>query len=1158
MPSKYRNRFRTSARFITANLVLIGTIAVFVSGGNTVRADGDRVTSLDGKHQSNNSSQDPSPGPQTPEASLQAIEVRPGFAVELVAAEPLVRDPVAFEWDAAGRLWVAEMADYPVGIDGQGSPGGRINILEDTDGDGRFDKSTIFLDGVSFPSGVLPYKQGVLVTAAPEILHAADTNGDGRADQQTTLYAGFGEGNQQHRVNGFTWGLDNWIHCANGDSGGQIRSLKTGRTVNIRRSDLRIRPHTGDIETELGSTQFGRSRDDWGNWFGNNNSNPMWHYVLDDRYLRRNPHAVTPAGRRQVSTAPGPSRCYPISRPEARYNDLHMAGRFTSACSAIIYRDDSFGPDYLGNFFVSEPVHNLVHREIMSPDGVTFTSRRANDEQESEFLASRDNWFRPTMLKTGPDGALYIADMYRKVIEHTQYIPVELQKGLDVRAGEDRGRIYRVVPVGKPLRRTPLLGGLASVELAGMLDSANAWQRDTVQRMLVERQDRSAVKPLRALLSGASLPQTRLQALCTLDGLGVLKAGDVESALDDTHAEVRRHAVRLSEPLLNSVVSVRRKVLSLIEDKDPRLQLQEAYSLGAWDDPHSGVLLAKLALRDSENRYLTAAVISSLNQTNIAKCLETVLADQSDRNAYRKLVRKLLSLAAALGDEAALQMVFSHLTRPETDSDQIAVMLADFSKVLDVLARDGRPLAKLAATADEAMKQQLSLIEERIQAARELIVDEEQEYELRTAAVGLLARQPKRQSEDIAALVELLVPRNSRQLQSAVIDRLAQVDAPQIGGLLLSRWKTLGPRRRTQVLDTLIGRQRWTHALLHAVEHGNIARLEIDAVHRQQLLGHRTAEIREHAEKALAGLIDANRQRVLDDYQESLSRNGDTARGKQVFAKQCANCHKLEGVGHEVGPDLASLKDKSPESLLIALFDPNRNVESKYISYVAVTDAGRTFSGILSNETSSSITLLAAKGERVSLLRTELDVLSSTSKSAMPEGLEKELTSQQVADVTAYVRHVGRAHVPRNQRGRFARGVRPGKDGSLVLSASQCEIYGDTLVFESKHDNLGRWSSSNDRAIWPIGLPNGGRFDVWIDWACAKESAGNVLRIDCGQATLTHRVESTGSWDTYRSKKIGTLTLPEGAQRLRVRPQAAVSGALINLKSLRLLPVLRD
>ncbi|HWA99920.1 MAG TPA: PVC-type heme-binding CxxCH protein, partial [Pirellulales bacterium] len=466
--------------------------------------------------------------PLSPADALKSFVLHDGFEIELVAAEPLVMDPVAIAWDPRGRLWVAEMADYPLGVppfdaEGNGKPGGRVRVLDDPDGDGRYDRSTLFLDGLNFPNGVLPYRNGALVTAAPEIFYAEDTDGDGRADRRVPLFVGFAEGNQQHRVNGLRWGLDNWIHCANGDSAGKIRAVNAlngkpidDREVDIRGYDFRIRPDTGEIDLQTGWSQFGRDHDDWGNWFGTGNSRPLTHYVLPDEYLRRNRWLVAPRTKVEVPEAPGAAPIFPVSKTVARFNDLDRANRITSACGACFYRDELFGPAFAGNSFVCEPVHNLVHREIVEPAGPTFTSHRAPEEQKSEFLASADNWFRPVMVRTGPDGALWIVDMYRLVIEHPKWIPQDWQKRLDVRAGHDRGRIYRVFPKDKRPRPFPI--NVASVEA---LDHPSGTVRDLAQQSLVSSAppSKSQVDQLEALAIRATRPQTRLQALAALSGL---------------------------------------------------------------------------------------------------------------------------------------------------------------------------------------------------------------------------------------------------------------------------------------------------------------------------------------------------------------------------------------------------------------------------------------------------------------------------------------------------------------------------------------------------------------------------------------------------------------------------------------------------------------
>jgi len=260
------------------------------------------------------------PPPLSPKEALASFRVPAGFRVELVASEPAVIDPVSFAWDAAGRMWVVEMRDYPRGIDGKGKPGGVVKRLEDTDGDGILDRAVPFLEGVGFPSSVMPWRKGLLVAAAPDIFYAEDTDGDGRADVRRVLLTGFVEGNQQHRINGFELGLDGWVYAANGDSGGSVRSAATGKVVSISGRDIRFRPDTGEIETVSAQTQFGRRRDDWGDWFGNNNPTWLWQVMLPEHYLRRNPRLAVKRVSQVLSNYPDPTRVFPASAPLLRPN----------------------------------------------------------------------------------------------------------------------------------------------------------------------------------------------------------------------------------------------------------------------------------------------------------------------------------------------------------------------------------------------------------------------------------------------------------------------------------------------------------------------------------------------------------------------------------------------------------------------------------------------------------------------------------------------------------------------------------------------------------------------------------------------------------------------------------------------------------------------
>jgi len=556
------------------------------------------------------------PPPMSPEESLAAMRPRPGFTVELVAAEPLIESPVAFEWDARCRLWVVEMRDYPLGMDGKGKPGGVIKMLTDENGDGICDKAAVFAEGIPYPTGIFPWRDGVIVAASPHILFLADKDGDGRADERTILFTGFTEGNQQHRINGFDWGLDGWLYGANGDSGGSIRSnVERGTPVSISGRDFRFRPDTGEFEPESGQTQFGRHRDDWGNWFGNNNPTWLWHYSLEDRYIRRNPRLAVKTTKQMLANYPGNTRvftAYPRDAAPIRFNQPQSLGFVTSGNSATPYRDELFGAEFATSVFISEPVHNVVHREVLVPDGGSFTSHRADDERDREFLGSVDVWFRPTMLKTGPDGALYLADIYRFVLEHPEWIAPETQSRLDLRAGADKGRIYRLFPTGAKLRPMPDLARLDSSALAVALDSPNGWQRDTAQRLLVERDAADAVPALRKLAAAATNPKVRLQALATLGTLHSADAATVQAALRDSHPAVRVHALRVSEPLAENTPSLLSALLACVDDPEFIVRRQLALTLGEWSVERATAALQKLADREGDVAQMRLAILSSL------------------------------------------------------------------------------------------------------------------------------------------------------------------------------------------------------------------------------------------------------------------------------------------------------------------------------------------------------------------------------------------------------------------------------------------------------------------------------------------------------------------------------------------------------------------
>jgi putative membrane-bound dehydrogenase-like protein len=1094
------------------------------------------------------------PPPMSPEQSLKAIHVPKGLKVELVAAEPLIGSPVAIDFGADGKLWVAEMFDYPYGIKGDYKPAGRVRLLESTHGNGKFDKSTIFLDHVHFPNGITAWKKGVLVCAAPDIIYAEDTDGDGKADIRKVVFTGFDSRNWQARVNSLSYGLDNWIHGANGLLGGLIHCPdRPDLEVKMGIRDFRMDPDRHLFELESGGgTQQGRTRDDWGNYFSNQNSELLLHTPLADRYVSRNPFVAPPEPIVLVPKE-DPDHLYPASRTLRRFNHPESANRVTSACSPVIYRDDLLGEEYRGNAFMCEPVHNLLTRRILKPLGATFAGVRAPSELNSEFYASADNWSRPVDVKNGPDGALWVVDMYRMIIEHPKWITADRLARINPRAGENMGRIYRIVPEDKPARPWLNLAKMNSSELAAALDSPGGWQRDMAQLLLVERGDKSVIPALATMAGKSPRPETRLQALCALDGLKGLTPALLETALHDKHPGVRRNAVRLCESFLNSTPELGPRIAELIGDEDPQVRLQVACTLGEWNDPRSGNAIARLALDNQHEPYLFAGAMSSITKGNLARVAATV-AHSATGTAPPALYRNLMTMATAYGNDGVVEEFIGAMS----PSAHGSFSAADFSAVaalLDGLDRQHLDLAAFAARLKEHGPTLLDKLRRVADAARTTSGDPQAPLELRLAAVQVLGRGLSPQdSKSIETLGELLSPQTPTALQEGIVTALGKVKQPHVADTLMARWRGVSPALRSSILDLLLIRDEWANALLDRVEKKEIRAGEIDVPRSQRLMASKNRELANRAKKILHA-VDADREQVIRKYHAALTLSADAKRGRERFEKTCTVCHRLNGVGYSIGPELIALTDKSPQALIVAILDPNRAVEQKYNVYSAVTNQGRQYTGILAAETGSSITLLQQEGKQTTLLRGDLEAMASTGKSLMPEGLEKDIKPQDLADIMAYVGSTGPSR--KKFEGNQPALVTVSPDGTFTLDATTCEIYGNTLVLEKRRSEpvLAEWHSPNDAAAWTVDIQKPGLYTVSVMYSCHNDSAGNFFQFESADKRITSRVEGTGKvWTTYFPVEIGKVPLMPGKQRFTLRAADPLKGTLAKVESVLLIP----
>jgi putative membrane-bound dehydrogenase-like protein len=972
------------------------------------------------------------PGPLPPKDELATFRLAPGFRAELVACEPNVVDPVAMAFDENGRLYVAEMRDYPNGGVATGNlTGGRIKLLEDRDGDGFYEHSTVFADNLRLPSGVQPWKGGLLVADAPSILYFEDTDGDGKADRRRTLYTGFSLVNSEQLINSLQWGLDNWVYGMAGNEGGTITSpeKKDMPAVTLRGRGVRFHPETpGSLEPTSGGGQYGLAADDWEHWFTATNNEHLRHIVLPDHYLRRNPSLPVSAVTLDIPDHGAACKVYRVSPFEAwrvertrrraagpdaqRFpaTELVPGGYVTSGCSPVVYTADLFPPQYRGNTYVCDPANNLVHRDVLVENGATFTARRAEADGDREFLASSDNWFRPVWLSVGPDAALYLLDFYREAIETPLSLPDDIKKMVNVES-RGKGRIWRILPEGAPRVRGTAPRKASSEALAIQLVGTNVWWRLTAQRLLVERQDKSVVPTLRRLAVTAPVPPGRAHALWTLEGLGALDEGLLALALTDRDEGVREQALRLADGRLASSAPLRAAVVALADDPSAKVRFQLAFTLGEADSPETAAALARVLRRDYAEPWTQTAVLSSASRAAPA-LLEELTHDPAFTTnaaaAQLPVLTRLAALVGARGNDAELAGALALLARPGKEGGapwQVAVLQG----LGQGLQNSGRPLAKLWEDPPAALAPAVAGARPFFQQAAAVARDEKRPLAERIDAVRLLGYGPF--SAAAAPLQELLAPQEPSELQMAAVRSLAVQNDPKVPELLLEPWASYSPVLRREALEALLARRDRVAALLTAVEQKKVLPNHIEPARLEQL-GHLSdPALRKRAQALLAGQGSPDRRKVIADYQSALELKGDVERGRAVFKKTCSTCHRLENVGVEVGPDLLSaLRNKSREQLLTDILDPSREVDPRYINYQVTDKAGRSFTGMIAAETASSITLRRAEKAEDTLLRGQIDTIEATAKSVMPDGLETQLSKQDLADVIAYLQAVATPH----------------------------------------------------------------------------------------------------------------------------------------------------
>ncbi|MCZ6672953.1 MAG: c-type cytochrome, partial [Verrucomicrobia bacterium] len=913
--------------------------------------------------------------------------------------EPIVCDPVDVVWDEQGRMFVAEMGDYPLPTEA-GPLLSRIRLLFDQDGDGRMDQATTWADNLDHVQGMLPMNGGLLITTRTAILFLKDTDGDGSADEKRTLFISDEPRHNQLQVSAPRWGLDNAIYLNNGLEGKEIYPFDSPESIlPFRGWDLRYDPRVEEMTKSTGKGQFGGSFDDWGRRFFCSNRNPVMFAVMPASAVERNPFAAITQGYEDIQAPGAPVWPIRISHTTAA---AHL-GTHTAACGLGVYRGDLM-PDLLGDIFVCEPTAQLVTRNRLLPNGASFVAERVGEKRD--FLASSDEWCRPVQIRSGPDGALYICDMYRRFIDHSKFFPDVFLETNYMRAGLDHGRIWRLVPKGSTLPNIQALPK-SNAELVKLLDNENSWQRIHAQRLLVERQATEVIGAIEKVFLDTSSNVGRVHALWTLHALGALKNTYVGEALSSFDSRVVENGIALADPNVHADI-----LLELVGAGDARISFLATLALGSSGvDPatlteaHMTLLTQKgladpwirNAILSAENPHGSDMVTAVLKRRNAGDGIPGVSSDD-----LSDFLREFTAETAARGDVPGLQKIVSQVIPNRFRSTDAAIVEGLSTGLRRSLLSAKSVQALIDGPPSPFTRDDLAGIQSTLESATTLVLNRARPVEERLMSLPLVREQGK--GEVFAVARQLIDQTEPPEIQIAACQMLSRQNRHEVAQFFFDHWALLGPIPRKEALEILTASEDTAFLLMQRMKKGEISPALMPMFQRWRMGRRENKEIRDLAIE-LFGTVDQDRAAVIADYSAALREYaGDPNQGRQVFEKAaCNTCHRIGDTGVEVGPGLGDVRFKLPDALLSDILDPNRAVEERWSVYTVETRDGRTLTGLIAAETASALEIKLPGGFAETVSRNEIVKIETTGSSLMPVGLEGVISKTEMADLISFL-----------------------------------------------------------------------------------------------------------------------------------------------------------